>query len=66
MTYQTRTIAKKPMYEWNEVSGVIKRDKNGVTRQAIQLLLGNGGYPFRRKCGKLLVEALNKETKCAT
>ena len=63
----TDTSAKKrtakPRYVWDESSGVTVLGKDGVRRQAIQLLVGPATYAFRTECGKLLVAALNKAGK---
>ena len=58
----------KPKYVWDDLSGVVELLNDGMTktmnhRQAIQLLLGPASREFRTRCGKLLVEALNKNLK---
>lgn len=62
---QVKRIAaqKAGTYLWDEDRGVCVFGKDGVDRQAIQLLHGPASFAFREKCGKLLVEALNKDAK---
>lgn len=54
---------KAGTYLWCEDRGVCVVGEDGHDRQAIQLLLSPASYSFRERCGKLLVEALNKEIK---
>lgn len=55
--YQT-----KPKYEWHDSRGVVAVDvKDRRNGDQILQLLNCGNKRFRIKCGKLLVEALNKE-----
>ena len=50
-------------YTWDDYYGVTEIVKPAITpRQALQLL-NCGNKRFRIKCGKLLVEALNKEAR---
>lgn len=49
---------KKPTYLWDDYYGVIHDGKKPV--QVLQILQ-SGNKRFRKKCGKLLVDALNKE-----
>lgn len=49
-------------YKWDDQQGVTYLGKNGHAYQAIQLLLWPATKAFREKCGKLLVEALNRSS----
>ena len=49
----------RKLYEWDERLGVSYVGKNGHRYQAIQLLHGPATLQFRRKCGNIIVAALN-------
>ena len=54
-----RHARKRKQYVWDEERGVVAVGKRGAETQAIQLLHGPASMNFRRKCGKILVDALN-------
>ena len=60
----TKRGKERPAYRWEDDRGVVAIGKNSDC-QAIQLLDGPASLPFRRKCGLLLVDALNKEAALA-
>lgn len=60
---RARAKAPQPRYLWDDERGVVERRKNGDYWQAIQLIVGPASYTFRRKCGELLVAALNAKGK---
>lgn len=55
--------SKMVSYVWDEERGVVALPlkKSGNDCQAIQLLHGPASMNFRRRCGLLLVDALNNE-----
>jgi hypothetical protein len=60
MTRKPTQAQKERVYAWSGELGVTYISKNGVERQALQLLLFPASRKFRARCGRLLVEALNK------
>lgn len=58
---RTKGTAKKKPYFWEDERGVVAVGKRGADTQAIQLLHGPASLNFRRKCGLMLVAALNRE-----
>jgi hypothetical protein len=56
---------KAMAYKWDEERGVVAIGANN-TMQAIQLLHGPASLDFRRKCGELLVRALNRDVAAST
>ena len=56
----TDAAKMKPPYVWEDERGVVANGKQGASTQAIQLLHGPASLAFRRKCGELLVAALNR------
>lgn len=55
-------VVREP-YLWDDDRGVCAVGKDGVDRQAIQLLHGPASFAFREKCGRMLVDALNREVR---
>ena len=51
-------------YSWDDERGVVVRGVDGDTVQAIQLC-GNVTHHFRKRCGEMLVTALNSEHNAA-
>jgi hypothetical protein len=49
---------KPPKYKWDEERGIV----DAKTGDQKQQLIFTTTKAFRRKCGKLLVEALNEQT----
>lgn len=63
MAPSTKKAAKRKPYVWDDERGVVAVGKRGADTQAIQLLHGPASLNFRRKCGLLLVAALNRSEK---
>ena len=60
MSAATLKRRKQPHYIWEDERGVVALGERGANTQAIQLLHGPASMAFRRKCGLLLVNALNR------
>ena len=55
-------VVREP-YLWDNHRGVCVIGKDGVDRQAVQILHGPASMAFREKCGRMLVAALNREVR---
>ena len=62
MTPTKERVYRAVAYRWEDDRGVVAVGKTDT--QAIQLLLGPASWAFRKMCGQLLVDALNRQA-CA-
>lgn len=60
---RARDAVVRDPYLWDEDRGICVVGKDGVDRQAVQIMHGPASMAFREKCGRILVDALNREMR---